>query len=122
MDTRLYLHCLVACIIGNLIHIAFKAYSLSVDYKKANMKFHFSQYVRDDRFALILDLLGSLGLVYLADEWINNEYILGKIKTAFVVVGFTGSYVIQYFASVAKKRFRQVVDEKTNIADEKTNP
>lgn len=101
------------------MHISFKVYGLSTDYKKANMPFSFWQYLKDDKWALAADFICSLGLVYLADEWINNEYILGKIKTAFVLVGFTGSYLILYFSSSAKRRFQRTIDEKTNIADRK---
>ena len=119
MTTELYLQCFIACLIGNVIHIAFKAYGLSQDYTKANMDFSFGQFLKDDKWALIADLVGSLGLVYIADEWLNDPIVVGKIKTAFVVVGFTGSYVILYFTSTAKKKFQKVVDEKTNIADGK---
>jgi hypothetical protein len=82
MTRELFIECFIACLIGNVIHIAFKA--------------------------------------YLADEWINNEYVMGKIKTLFIVIGFTGSYFILYFASVSKKKFQKIVDEKTDIADGKT--
>lgn len=120
MTRELFIECFIACLIGNIIHIAFKAYSLSQDYQKANVKFTFRQFVMHDKFALLLDLVGSFGLVYLADEWINNEYVMGKIKTLFIVIGFTGSYFILYFASVSKKKFQKIVDEKTDIADGKT--
>jgi len=117
MNTELFLQCLVACLVGNAAHIAFKIYSLSKDYKKANMAFTLGQYFADDKWALVADLVGSAALVYLADEWIDNPYVLGKIKTLFVLIGFTGSYVILYFASNAKRKFQKVIDEKTNKAD-----
>lgn len=119
MSTELYIQCFVACVIGNLIHITFKILGLSKDYKKANMPFSLGQYFKDDGWALLADFAASAGLVYIADEWINDPAIMGKIKTAFVVVGFTGSYVILYFTSRAKAKFQKVVDEKTNIADGK---
>lgn len=119
MNQELFIQCFVACLIGNAIHISFKAYSLSQDYQKANIKFTFGQFLANDKWALLADLVGSLGLVYLADEWLNNEYVMGKIKTAFVFIGFTGSYVIMYFASASKKKFQKIIDEKTDIADGK---
>jgi len=94
-------------------------YSLSQDYNKANMEFTFAQYMKDDKWALIADLVCSLVLVYVADEWLDNEYIMGKIKTGFVLVGFSGSYVILFLASRAKKRFQNEVDKKTDKADGK---
>jgi len=122
MTLEIYVQCFIACLIGNIAHIAFKMYSLSQDYKKANMEFSSRQYMKDDKYALIADAICSLVLVYIVDEWVDNEYIIGKIKTGFILIGFTGSYVLMYFASAAKKKFRKVVDEKTDIADEKTNP
>lgn len=117
MTTELYIKCFIACVIGNLIHICFKIYGLSKDYRKANMKFSLGNYFKDDGFALLFDFAASAGLVYAADEWLHDPIILGKIKTAFIIVGFTGSYVILFFASKAKRRFRETVDEKTNKAD-----
>jgi hypothetical protein len=119
MTIPLFWQCFIACLIGNIIHVSFKIRSLSIDYKKANLPFSIGQYFKDDKFALVADAAASFGLVYLADEWLHNEYILGKIKTFFVFIGFTGSYVILQFTSVAKSKFRKIVDEKTNIADGK---
>jgi hypothetical protein len=83
------------------------------------MEFSFIQYIKDDKWALLMDFVASVVLVYLADEWLGElgNYALNKIKSVFVFIGFTGSYVILQAMSVAKKRFRTVVDAKSNIAD-----
>ena len=109
----------VACLIGNLLHVCFKIYSLNKDYKKANIDFSVMTYLSDDKWGLIMDVAASFALVYLAEEWLGDlgNYAFSKIKSIFVFVGFTGSYVILQAMSVAKKRFRQIVDEKTNKAD-----
>ena len=119
MTHQIYFQCVIACLIGNLLHIAFKVRSLAVDHKIANLEFSIWKYISDDKWGLIVDAGASFALVYLADEWLDfDDRILGKIKSIFVFVGFTGSYVILQMMSVAKKKFRSAVDFKTNKSDE----
>lgn len=117
MTTELYLKCFVACLIGNLIHVAFKIASLSKDYEVANMPFSLGLYLKKDKWALIFDAIGSFALVYVADEIIQSPYIMDKIKLVFILIGIGGSYVVMQIFSVAKKQFRGEVDKKTNLAD-----
>lgn len=118
MTHEVYIQCLIAALIGNLIHIGVKIVSLAKDHKLANLEFSFIGYLKDDKWALIVDLLSSVGLVYIIDEWLNDEWIAGKVKSIFFFVGFTGSYVVLQLMSVAKKKFRAAIDHKTNIADQ----
>lgn len=118
MTHEIYLKCVLACLIGNILHVAFKIRSLSVDHKAANLQFSFGKYIKDDKIALIVDALSSFGLVYLADEWLDfDERILGKIKSIFIFVGFSGSYIVMQLMSVATAKFRAAVDFKTNKSD-----
>src|SRR5690348_11855740 len=111
MTTELYIHCCIACLIGNMLHIAVKIRSLAIDHKKANLEFSIGDYMKMDKWALVVDLLASLVIVYLVDEWLDlDSRLLGKIKSIFVFVGFTGSYVILQAMSVAKSKYRQAVD------------
>ena len=121
MTQELYIKCFVACFIGNVLHVAWKIFSLSQDHKKANLKFSVGGYFRDDKWALVVDVMFSFALVYIVDEWLDlDSRILSKIKSVFVFVGFTGSYVILQLLSVSKSNFRKAVDYKTNIADKET--
>jgi len=121
MTTELYIDCLVACFIGNIIHVAVKIRSLYIDHKRANLEFTILKYLKDDKWALIVDFLASFALVYVIDEWLDmDSRIIGKIKSIFIFIGFTGSYIILQLMSVAKKNFRKAVDHKTNIADEQS--
>lgn len=113
----LYVHCFIACLIGNIIHLAIAYAKISKDYKVANLHLGFRQYVKNEMATIIADLVASLGLVYIADEWLYSEYILEKIKTAFVLVGGTGSYLIMWALGKSKSVLQKTVDEKTNIAD-----
>lgn len=88
------------------------------DHKVANLEFSIGKYIRNDKYALIVDALASFALVYLADEWLDfDDRITGKLKSIFVFVGFTGSYVILQMMSVAKANFRKAVDHKTSQSD-----
>jgi len=121
MTHELYIQCVIACLIGNVLHVAFKILALRTDHKIANLEFSLWGYIKNDWVALLCDVLASFAIVYVIDEWLSfNEFIIGKIKTIFVFIGFTGSYVILQFMSVAKKKFRMAVDYKTTISDTTT--
>ena len=121
MTVELYVHCVMASIAGIILHVAVKVQSLAKDHKLANLEFSFWGYLKDDKWALIMDLFCSLILVYVIDEWFDfDSRLLGKVKSIFIFVGFTGSYVVLQLMSVAKANFRKAVDHKTNIADEAT--
>lgn len=117
MTTELYIQCYVACLIGNLIHLAIAYRSRSKDFTAINNTLGLWEFIKMERAAVISDLLASMGLVFIANEWIDNPYIMGKIKTAFLLVGFTGSYAILSLTSRSKAKFRQDSDRKSNIAD-----
>jgi hypothetical protein len=118
MTHQQYFQCVIAALIGNLVHIAFKVLSLWKDHKKANLEFSLLGYLKDDKIALIVDVIGSFALVYIIDEWIiPYPQILSKIKTLFVFVGMSGSYVILQMFSVAKRKFRAAIDYKSTLAD-----
>ena len=121
MTHELYTQCVIACLIGNVLHVCFKILSLWRNHKKANLEFSFASYFRDDKIPLMVDFLASFAVVYIIDEWLSfNEFIIGKIKSIFIFVGFTGSYVIMLLMSVSEKKFRAAIDHKTNIADQVT--
>lgn len=121
MTTEIYIHCVVASLLGVVFHIAVKIKSLHDDHKVTNLKFSVAQYLKDDWIALVVDVLAALILVYLVSEWVEEDSrILTKIKSIFVFVGYTGSSVLMQVLSVAKKNFRKAVGYKTNIADAST--
>jgi len=122
MIQEVYIHCFIACLIGNVIHLLALARSRYIDYEKNNEKLPFGEFLYRERWGILLDFFGSMGIVYAADEWIgNNPFIMGKIKTLFIVIGISGSWAIMQVVSQTKKRFRASVDVKSNIADYGTN-
>lgn len=121
MTHEQYFQCVIAALIGNLLHISIKILSLWKDHKSSNLQFSLGGYFKTDKVALIVDVIGSFALVYVVDEWvIPYPEILSKIKTIFVFVGFSGSYVVLQLLSVAKSRFRQAVKYKAGISDSST--
>lgn len=116
---QIYIECFFACLFGNLIHLAALLRSRSIDYKKNNDVMTFRKFVSEEKYGLMLDFVGSMACVYLADEFIAEDslFILGKIKTLFVIIGITGSWIIMQLTSVTKRNFRSSVDKKSNIAD-----
>lgn len=117
MLDQLHFECYVACLIGNVIHLAVAYYNRTKDFKSVNSVLPFWEFVKLERAAIIADLVASVGLVYIADEWINSDFVMGKIKTLFVVVGFTGSYAILLLTSRSKAKFQSIADKKSNVAD-----
>lgn len=118
MTTELYIHCVIASLLGVMFHVSVKIKSLYEDHRRANLKFSVLQYFKDDWIVLIVDVIASLVLVYLVDEWLDvDSRLISKMKSIFFFIGFTGSYVILQILSVAKSRFRKSIDEKTNTAD-----
>lgn len=119
MTTELYIQCAIACVIGNILHVLVKILSLQKDHKVANLEFSVGKYLKEDKWALAVDVVASLVMVYLVDELLDLDgRLIGKIKTIFVFVGFSGSYVILQIMSVAKSNFRKAVDFKTTKADQ----
>lgn len=119
MEKELFIQCYVACLIGNIIHLAIAYYGRSRDYKASKMHLGLWEFIKMEKAALLADFFASMGMVYVADEWINSEYVMGKIKTAFVLVGFTGSYLILFLTSRSKSKYRDEVDKKTDNGEGK---
>ena len=118
MTLQLYIHCVIACLLGNLLHVGFKILSLQKDHKIANLEFSVGKYLKEDKWALLMDVFASFAVVYIIDEFLEmDSRLIGKIKTIFIFVGFTGSYVILQIMSVAKSNFRKAVDHKTTLID-----
>lgn len=120
MITELHIECFIACLIGNVIHLAFLLSSRAKDARAANEPFSFLQLISIEKYGLIFDFVGSVGLVFAADEIVDSPWIMGKIKLGFILIGIGGSYVVMQFFGQSKKIIRKVVDKKTDIADNKT--
>lgn len=113
MNTEVYIKCVVSCLIGNIVHAAFKFQSMYVDYKRAKVQYTLLQFLKDEKVVLIVNAIASFGLVYLIDELIiGSSYIANKVKILFFFVGLTGSYIALQIRSVGKERLRSILGKK----------
>lgn len=120
MTHELYIKCVIACLIGNVLHIAITCFKKFQKNKTANIPFSMGRYIRDDKWVFITDALFSFAVVYLFDEWAGvTPWFADKAKTFFVFVGFTGSYVFNAIMSVSDKKFLGYVDNATDVVDGK---
>ena len=104
---------------GVLFHCLLKLNSLLQDARVANVDFRpLKDYWKKDIVSIMLSFL-SVGIWYMVFGEVGNKYKgLQEFKiTSFVAMGMIGSYVIQLIMSKAKKRIRNIVDEKTNELD-----
>lgn len=110
---------LILCgLIGVFVHCLFKAKDL-IDYAtKANIKFSISDYFKKDWFAVSLSL-SSVAIWFLIFGEVGAKYpkIIDFIRCTFILMGWFGSYIAQKFFSRGKSYISDIIDKKTNIAD-----
>lgn len=118
MTHEIYFKCVIACLIGNVFHVAAKVLALWKDHKTANVDFSLWQYLKDDKVPLMVDVIFSFGIIFLIDELlVHVAWLFKYLKIFFVLVGFGGSYLILYGLSKSQNKLREIIDKKTNIAD-----
>lgn len=116
MQTMTY--AMAAAYLSVLIHCLLKYKSLNTDAGKANITFSFKDYLITDWTGIFLSLLSPLLWLLMFGEWMNKyPQLEGFTVTSFATMGLFGSYILQLIFSRGKKKIRDVIDEKTNIAD-----
>jgi hypothetical protein len=114
MDTHI-----IIGLLGVLFHSLLKMSSLAKDSRLANIPFHPVQdYLIKDLFGILASFASVFIWYFLFDE-VAAKYpaIEGFTKVSFFVMGAMGSYILQMVLSQAKKKIRNVVDQKTDKAD-----
>lgn len=108
-------------VIGVAFHCVAKFISLQKDAKAANVDLSIKCYLTKDAASITLSFLSVLIWLFLFGE-VAQKYpqIESFTRTSFAVMGVMGSWVIQLFMSKTKGYIKKIVDEKTNIADNKT--
>ncbi len=108
-------------IAGVLFHCLLKLNSLLTDARVANIDFRWRKdYLQKDIVPIMLSFL-SVVIWHLVFAEVAASYpkISAFARVSFVGMGMLGSYLIQLLMSRAKKQIRKVVDQKTDIADNK---
>src|SRR5882757_2775560 len=111
---------LLAGSLGVLLQItALKYPTLKAKYNVTNKPFSFKQYLSDD-WSTILASFVSIGILIVGWEEIIGikPELANYVIWVFVLVGFTGSTIIQAVLSIANKKIMAIIDVKTNIADD----
>lgn len=115
---------LIICgLAGVFFHCCFKANSLKNQAKVANVSdFSVWTYIREDYLSIMSSFLSVLIWLLIFGEVAAQYPKLENFQRGtFILMGGSGSYLIQYFFSTAEKKITSVIDHKTNVADNVTN-
>ena len=106
---------------GFVFHSLLKLKSLNDDSIAANLQFNvWRDYIQKDLYGILAAFFSPFVWLLLFGEIAAKYTSLQEFAlTSFFVFGALGSYILQLLLGRAKKQIRKVVDEKTNIADNK---
>lgn len=115
--------CILLGLSGVVFYSLIKLRGLQHDARAANMPFDaLRDYLLQDFFSILLSLLSVFVWVFVFSEVVvAYPKLEGFVRTSFFVMGAIGSWALQLLLGTAQKTIRKVVDEKTDIADAKTN-
>lgn len=117
MESHLYF---LVGILGVVAHTLLKYQGLRTDARKANTTLTLMQFLADDWVGILLAVLPVIVWLFTFAEAANKYPALRDyIRISFFMVGMAGSYALQLINSKSKKKIREVIDEKTDIADSK---
>lgn len=87
----------------------------------ANMHFNpYRDYIKKDIYGILAAFIAPFIWLMIFKEFSHKfPQIQGFIVSSFVLFGGCGSYILQLLFGTAKKRIRDVIDKKTDIADNK---
>lgn len=123
MTTSLYLQCIAMFLLGQGVDLfLMKIPELRDLYKKANENFSWHKYWESDWNVIVGTMLfGAMCIIGLDQILKLKPEILDYVKWFFAGVGGFGSAIIVSKWSKCKKYIMGIIDNKTNIADDKTN-
>lgn len=120
MTQSLYLQCVAMYILGQALHLfVIKIPSVKKRDRAANLEFSFKEYWKQEWNIIIGNqVLGAVVIIGLDQLVAWKPFILDYVKWFFVAVGAVGSTVIMSKFSTYEKKVLNIVDVKTNVADE----
>lgn len=122
MTANLFLQCVGCGFIGILFHILLKIKALKKRSKAANINFSYVEFISEESITIAISAVAVVIFIIVLPELINyRSWIQDWVRFLFVFVGFTGSSILQSFFSKTEKNLLDVIDKKTNIADNKTD-
>lgn len=124
-----YISCALAALLGLAFQIILKVRSLSNTAEKANLEFSFVKFMKTDALVNItaLIVIGITMIVIDPNSVSDPDSIvkIGPLKInyvsfSFVFIGYAGTDVLSRLFSRMGKKYIEVIDHKTTIADNAT--
>lgn len=118
MTFTLYLTCFGVALVGMALQTVLKMKSLQDKAGAANVEFKVRQYFQQDWLSITASVLTIVMFLLFLDNILKwKPVIVDYIKIGFAFVGYTGSDIASRLFGVVNKKINNVIDEKTNIAD-----
>jgi hypothetical protein len=118
MTLTLYVTCFCVALVGMALQTVLKMKSLQDKARAANVEFKIRQYFSNDWISIVASLLTIVMFLLFLDNILKwKPVIVDYIKIGFAFVGYTGSDIASRLFGVVNKKINNVIDEKTNIAD-----
>jgi hypothetical protein len=110
-------------ILGVIAHSLLKYNDLKSKATAGNIVFTFKQYLTEDWVTVSLSFV-CVGLwMFLFDDAAKAyPKIADYTRLSFALMGFAGSYIIQYIGSAAQKKITAIIDAKTTALDGTQKP
>ena len=111
---------LLAGLLGLCFQVLAKMSSVKKDFTVANKNFVLKKFFEDEMIAIAMSIVVLFIMAITLKEWLGYKPLLENyVRLIFVLGGAIGSWAFGLFLGKSKKYIRNVVDEKTNIADAK---
>jgi hypothetical protein len=118
MTLSLYLTCFGVALVGMALQTVLKMKSLQDKARAANIEFKPMLYFKNDWLSITASVLTIVMFLLFLDNILKwKPVIVDYIKIGFAFVGYTGSDIASRLFGVVNKKINNVIDEKTNIAD-----
>lgn len=120
MKPSTYIILFICGVLGEIFHLVTKAQSIKESSKVANVSFNYNQFINDEIFAIVSTLVTLVIAIVIIDEFLVYEpKVEPYLKVSFIFLGYTGSSILVNALGKAQTRVNAIIDEKTNIADNK---
>jgi uncharacterized membrane protein len=118
MTLSLYITCFFVALVGMALQTALKMKSLQDKARAANIEFKIRQYFSNDWLSIVASLLTIVMFLLFLDNILKwKPAVIDYVKIGFAFVGYTGSDIASRLFGVVNKKINDVIDVKTNIAD-----
>lgn len=118
MTIELYATCFCVALVGMALQTVLKMKSLQDKANAANVQFKVREYFQNDWLSITASILTIVLFLLFLDNILNwKPVIVDYVKIGFAFVGYTGSDIASRLFGVVNKKINNVIDAKTNIAD-----